>query len=316
MRQFAGLSFLLFALPIHAAETTVQTSTVESFVRLQGIVEATNAATVSAQTSGRVEQVLVDIGDVVEPGATIVNITSTEQYQAVAQALAQESAAQATLVAAQREYDRISSIVADGLLPKAELDRVEAALQNAQSQVKATQAAVTRAREQLSYSSVKAPYGGVVSERLVEPGEAVQPGTPLMSGFDPTTLRIHVDVPMTLARAVGRFASARIQTQDGWIEPTQFKLFPTVDAASASVRLRLTLPADLQLLPGQWLGVSVKTGEYEGLSVPAEAITQQGELTLVKLASGDWRAVRVADAYDGRVEILSGLGAGEVISYE
>lgn len=316
MRQFAGLSFLLFALPIHAAETTVQTSTVESFVRLQGIVEATNAATVSAQTSGRVEQVLVDIGDVVEPGATIVNITSTEQYQAVAQALAQESAAQATLVAAQREYDRISSIVADGLLPKAELDRVEAALQNAQSQVKATQAAVTRAREQLSYSSVKAPYGGVVSERLVEPGEAVQPGTPLMSGFDPTTLRIHVDVPMTLARAVGRFASARIQTQDGWIEPTQFKLFPTVDAASASVRLRLTLPADLQLLPGQWLGVSVKTGEYEGLSVPAEAITQQGELTLVKLASGDWRAVRVADAYDGRVEILSGLSAGEVISYE
>ncbi|PTB88782.1 efflux RND transporter periplasmic adaptor subunit [Pseudidiomarina aestuarii] len=316
MRQFAGLSFLLFALPIHAAETTVQTSTVESFVRLQGIVESTNAATVSAQTSGRVEQVLVDIGDVVEPGATIVTITSTEQYQAVAQALAQESAAQATLVAAQREYDRVSSIVADGLLPKAELDRVEAALQNAQSQVKATQAAVTRAREQLSYSSVKAPYGGVVSERLVEPGEAVQPGTPLMSGFDPTTLRIHVDVPMTLARAVERFSSARIQTQDGWIEPTQFKLFPTVDAASASVRLRLTLPADLQLLPGQWLGVSVKTGEYEGLSVPAEAITQQGELTLVKLASGDWRAVRVADAYDGRVEILSGLSAGEVISYE
>lgn len=316
MRLFLALPLLLLLAPAYAAETAVQTSTVESFVRLQGIVEATNAATVSAQTSGRVEQVLVDIGDVVEPGATIVTITSTEQYQAVAQALAQESAAQATLVAAQREYDRISSIVADGLLPKAELDRVEAALQNAQSQVKATQAAVTRAREQLSYSSVKAPYGGVVSERLVEPGEAVQPGTPLMSGFDPTTLRIHVDVPMTLARAVGRFASARIQTHDGWVEPTQFKLFPTVDAASASVRLRLTLPADLQLLPGQWLGVSVKTGEYEGLSVPAEAITQQGELTLVKLASGDWRAVRVAEAYDGRVEILSGLSAGEVISYE
>lgn len=316
MRTLVALLTMTLLAPAVAAETTVNTGIVEDFVQLQGIVEATNAATVSAQTSGRIEQVLVDIGDVVAPGATIVTITSTEQYQAVAQAQAQAAAAEATLIADQREFDRISSVVADGLLPQAELDRVQARLQNAKSQLTAAQAAVTRAREQLSYSSVKAPYGGVVSGRLVEPGEAVQPGTPLMSGFDPTTLRIHVDVPMSLARSVERFATARVQTQDGWVEPTSFKLFPTVDAASATVRLRLTLPTDIQLLPGQWLSISVKSGEHEGLMIPAEAITQQGELTLVKLASGAWRAVRVTKPYEGHVEVLSGLSAGEAIHYD
>src|SRR5690554_3716198 len=106
-----------------AAEYQVQTTTIAEYLRLQGLVESTNSATVSAQVSGRVEKVLVDVGDQVPAGTTIVTITSVEQYQLLTQAQAQVAAAQATLVSEQQEFDRISSLVERELVSVAERDR-------------------------------------------------------------------------------------------------------------------------------------------------------------------------------------------------
>lgn len=138
-----------------AMQFTAETAVIADHMLLQGVVESSNSATVSAQVSGRVERVLVDVGATVPAGATILTITSVEQYQMLTQA-----------------------------------------------QLRSANAAVERAEEQLSYTEVKAPYGGVVSDRWVEPGELVQPGTPLLSGFDPAQLRIHVDLPADYAQPV------------------------------------------------------------------------------------------------------------------
>ncbi|WP_369742852.1 efflux RND transporter periplasmic adaptor subunit [Pseudidiomarina sp. PP-1MA] len=296
----------------HATDYTVKQASIAEYIHLQGVVESTNSATVSAQVSGRIEAVNVDVGDQVEAGATIVTITSVDQYQAVAQAQAQVAAARATLVAEQQEFDRVTKLVAQKLVPDAELDRAKARLDNANAQLKAAQAAAKRAQEQLSYTAVKAPYSGVVSERLVEPGELVQPGTPLMSGFDPAELRVHVDLPALFAPAVEQFKWAEV----AGLKPVAQRLFPTIHSASSTVRLRLNLPADGNLLPGQWLPVVVQVGEHEGLLVPQQAVLQRGELTMVRMQDNSWRAVRLGLTQNGQVEVVSGLKAGEVIRYE
>lgn len=298
--------------PSYAAQSvTAQQQQLADYLHLQGVVEATNAATVSAQVSGRIERVLVEVGDQVPAGATIVTITSVDQYQALSQAQSQLAAANASLLAAQQEYERVAQLVAQGLLPTAEQDRVKANMDNAQAQQKNAAAAVARAQEQLSYTEVKAPYGGVVSERLVEPGELVQPGTPLMSGFDPAQLRIHIDIPATYASAAGEFKWARI----AGIEPTHMLVFPTAHHQSGTQRIRLDLPEATGFLPGQWQTVQIKVAEHQGVVVPAAALYRQGEMNLVKLADGSWRAVRVGGQYDELVEIVAGLTAGEAVQY-
>ena len=289
---------------------------------MQGLVESTNSATVSAQVSGRVEKVLVDVGDVVAAGSTIVTITSVEQYQMLTQAQAQLAAANASLVAEQQEFDRISSLVERQLVSVAERDRAKARLDNAKAQLRSAQAAVERAEEQLSYTEVKAPYGGVVSARLVEPGELVQPGTPLMSGFDPSQLRIHVDVPASYARAVQQFNWARIKG----VEPSSLQVFPTVHSQSGTVRVRLVLPQLVlpqneapqqnNFIPGQWQPVHIQVGEHLGVQIPSQAVHRQGELTLVRMQDNSWRAVRLGASSNGMIEVVSGLQAGEVIIHE
>lgn len=297
---------------LNATEFKVEESTIADYVQLQGLVESTNSATVSAQVSGRVEKVLVDVGDTVPAGSTIVTITSVEQYQMLTQAQAQLAAANASLVAEQQEFDRISSLVERQLVSVAERDRAKARLDNAKAQLRSAQAAVERAEEQLSYTEVKAPYGGVVSARLVEPGEVVQPGTPLMSGFDPSQLRLHVDIPASYARAVKQFNWARVNG----VEPTSLQVFPTVHSQSGTVRLRLVLPQNKHFIPGQWQPVQIKVGEHPGVLVPYQAIHRQGELTLVRMQDGSWRAVRLGASAAGLTEVVSGLHEGEVIIHE
>ncbi|WP_417686350.1 efflux RND transporter periplasmic adaptor subunit [Pseudidiomarina gelatinasegens] len=295
-----------------AAELSLKQSTIAEYLRLQGLVESTNSATVSAQVSGRVERVLVDVGDEVSAGATLLTITSVEQYQMLTQAQAQVAAAQATLVAEQQEYDRIISLVERDLVPVAERDRAKARLDNAKAQRRSAEAAVERAEEQLSYTEVKAPYAGIVSARMVEPGELVQPGTPLLSGFDPSELRLHVDLPASYAQAAKDYQWARING----LTPTSQQVFPTVHSQSSTVRMRLILPHDSGLMPGQWQPVLVKVGEHQGVQVPLAAVYHQGELTMVRMKDNSWRAVRLGLEQDGHIEIVSGLQAGEVISYE
>lgn len=308
---FAMTSLLALPFAANAANGKAEQKRLADILRLQGVVEATNAATVSAQVSGRVERVLVEVGDEVPAGATIVTITSVDQYQALTQAESKLAAAQANLTAAQQDYDRVTQLVEQKLLPTAELDRVQANLDSAKAQQRSAQAAVARAQEQLSYTEVKAPYGGVVSARLVEPGELVQPGTPLMSGFDPAELRIHVDLPERYAAAAQQFAWAQV----AGIEPVAFRVFPTADQQTGTQRLRLNLPADTNFLPGQWQTVEVQVGEHQGVVIPYAAVYRQGELTMVKLADGSWRAVRLGGCYGDDVEVVSGLAANEVVHY-
>lgn len=305
------LLLLAMALPAFAQTQTLTLTEqpLPELLQLQGLVEARNSATVSAQTSGRVAEVRVDVGDTVAAGDVIVRINSIEQSQALDRANANLAASLANQVQAEGDWQRVSSLVARKLLPKADLDRARSARDNADAAVKAAKAAAATASEQLSYTAIRAPYGGVVSARLVEPGELVQPGTALMSGFDPATLRVHVELPQQLAASARQFGWARVAGK----VPTALLFFPTADSHSGTVRLRLALAADTQALPGQWLAVSVKVGEHQGLLVPKDFIVQQGELTLVKMQDGSWRAVRLGSTFGEEVEVLSGLAGGEVI---
>ncbi len=242
-----------------------------------GSVQAVHESTVSSETSGRVQEILFDVGDSVPDGAVILKLVSTEQQQGYNQAAAVLAEARANLDVQSREFDRIQAIFQRQLIAKAEYDRANGNLNTARARVASAEATVKGAGERLSYTEVKAPYGGVVYARHVELGEAVQPGMPLISGFDPDALRVEVDLPQAVANSVAHFKQngvqhlARVLSDSGaTIVPDKLLLFPQADPASGTVRLRLELPQQLTgLRPGQFAKVAVVVGEAEEALVGA-----------------------------------------------
>lgn len=289
-----------------------------------GRVEAVNRSTVVAETRGRVEEIHVIVGDFVPAGTVILSMTSTEQRATLSQAEAGLAEARANLQAEQSEFRRIQELFEQDFVSQAELDRARAALESARARVNNAQAALENAREQVSYTQVRAPYGGVVSERLVETGEAVQPGTPLMSGYDPSRLRVEVDMPQEVAERVREIREARVvpaengAALDSAIVPEELILYPVADPATSTIRARLELPEGVEgFYPGEFVKVRVKVGETQRLLVPLSSVVYRSEVTGVYVLENGrpaLRQIRPGARFGDRLQVLAGLSPGEEVA--
>jgi RND family efflux transporter MFP subunit len=304
-----------------AALETVTIEPVASPVerRLDGITEAVNQGTVAAQTSGRVEAIYYDVNDFVPAGAVIMRLRSTEQRAGLTTAEAQLREAAARVTEAETHYQRIVAMYTRQVVPKATLDAATADRDAALARLHAAQAAVTSAREGVAYTEIRAPYAGVVTKRLVEIGETVAPGTPLMSGLSLQYLRVSVDIPQSIVDQVRRVKKAAIYVGNRRIEATKVIVFPEASSPSNTFRVRLELPENAtDLYPGMFVKVSFVTGMAERLLIPARALVRRSEVTAVYVvdASGEtsMRQVRVGDEIGQNVEVLSGLVPGERIA--
>ncbi|KAF0169053.1 MAG: RND family efflux transporter MFP subunit, partial [Caulobacteraceae bacterium] len=288
-------------------------------------IEAAREATVSAETSGRVEEIRADIGDAIAAGTVILTVTSTEQRAGLTRAEAALAEARATLLTETAELQRARDLFARKFISQADMDRATMRLDTAQARVDSADAALRAAREQLSYTEVRAPYAGIVSERLVEPGELVQPGTPLMSGYDPAALRVEVDLPQFVAERVRALQEARIvplaaagAAATAVIVPEKLLLYPQADSVTSTVRARLELPPSVaDLYPGQFVTVQFTVGARQGLLVPQASVVRRSEVSAVYVVRDGipaLRQVRTGATVGERIEVLAGLAAGELIA--
>ena len=289
--------------------------------RLDGLIEAVNQGTVAAQTAGRVEAILYDVNDFVPAGAVIVRLRATEQRAGLAQAEAALHEAISRETEAQSRYQRISDMYDRKVVPKATLEEVTANRDAAVARLAAARAALGSAREGVAYTEVRAPYAGIVTKRLVQIGETVSPGTPLMSGLSLQYLRVTVDVPQSIVAQVRRIKQGAVYVDGRRIEAIRVTVFPEASAPSNTFRARLELPENAtDLYPGMFVKVGFVTGQADRLLVPERSLIERSEVTAVYVldASGrtSMRQVRVGDRFDDRIEILSGLAAGERVALD
>jgi RND family efflux transporter MFP subunit len=286
---------------------------------LDGRIEAVNQGTVAAQTSGRVTEILFDVNDFVPAGAVIVRLRATEQRAGLLQAEAALREATARDTEARLQYERVQAMYRDQVVPKVALDQALANRDAAQAQLAAARAALQSAREGLAYTEVRAPYAGVVTRRDVQVGETVAPGTPLMSGLSLRFLRVAVDVPQSIVEDVRRIRKAAVYMGERRVEASKLAVFPEAAAPSNTFRARLELPENAaDLYPGMFVKVAFVVGESERLLLPLSAVVERGEVTAVYTVDAKGqvtlRHLRLGHRFDGQVEVLAGLAAGERIA--
>lgn len=305
--------------------------------RLDGVVEAVNRTTVSAQTSGTIKQVMVDVDDFVEQGAMIVLLKDTTQQAQLKKAQAGVKEAQSHLSQAQDEYVRIKDVFEKKVVSKSQMDEAEHALSAAKARLDSAKAGLEQAEEELSRTRITAPYSGFVTERHVEVGETVQPGSRLMTGVSLNKLRVNIDVPQSLINKARQYGKAYVYTETGAVSDAasgdtvgkvlveQMTIFPIADRASNTFKVRLDLPEGIQgLFPGMFVKTSLVTGEKHELVVPAASVARRSEVSAVYVIdqNGDisLRHVRLGRKLQADGEalqvILSGLDAGETVALD
>ncbi|MGA7298289.1 MAG: efflux RND transporter periplasmic adaptor subunit [Rhodanobacteraceae bacterium] len=291
--------------------------------RWDGVVEAVQQATLTAQTNARVKALPHDVGDVVAKGDVLVRFSDVEQQSAQRSAQAQIAAARASAVNAEADYKRIREIHARGLVATSQLDQAKAARDAAQAALNAARAQSRQVGQQVDYTVVRAPYAGIVTQRFVEVGEAVQAGPPspqkLIALESLQQLRVQVQVPQSAIDQIREGNHAQIVLGGGQrLDVARMTIYPYADPATHSFTVRLELDdAPAGLYPGMTAKVAFATGKAERLLVPASALWNQGEVTGVYLIDGatvSLRQVRTGERFGDQTEILSGLATGETIA--
>ncbi len=322
-----ALSTLLLSLaaeaasPLETAQANYRDIPLEH--RLDGVVEAVNQGTLSAQTQGQVLEVLFDVDDYVKHGIVVIRLKDTEQQARLAQAKAELNAASARLKEARKEQKRIVAIYEKKLISSSTLDQTNAGLEAAKARNQAALAGLKQAEEQLGYTQVKAPFSGIVTQRHIEVGETANPGQRLMSGVSLDKLRVNVNVPQSLIPVIRASGTAKIILPDNrTVQAADLTIFPFAQSGSGTFKVRLGLPQQASgLFPGMFVKTTFHIGTQKRLLIPYQAVVFRSEVTGTYVLNQEgkisFRHIRLGRKLaDGMIIILAGLDQDEKVALD
>lgn len=324
-------------------------------VEAVGTLAARDETIVSAEVEGRVARLAADMGDSVAAGAPLVILDAEklryrldEQRAALEQTRAQLGgrdgdlpsaeetpdvrSARAQRTEAEQRLARAQQLASKQLLPAQELERAatqletaiaahEAALaagRNLRAELTAREAALNGAARELKDTTVRAPFAGVVAERLVSPGQFVRVQTPLLRIVRLDPLRLTAEIPERFGPAirVGQALSIRVDAYpDAPVEGRVTRISPDVNLKSRAFSIEGEVPnPGGTLKPGTFARLRIMTDRVDKtLSIPMTAVqTRYGRSLVFVVRNGSLVAseVKLGDRLGPNVEIMSGLEPG------
>ncbi len=322
-----------------ASVETVQTRVVDAqkaeipaLVRATGTLHAHESAALSAQVMGKVEQVLVREGDAVKAGQTLVILddatlrSSSDQADASVTAIEQQqAAAQTNADLATSTLARYKQLEAQKSVSPQEMDEVARRAEAAQEQVNALKAQANAvkaqqagARAMLGYTRIVAPFAGMVTARMVDPGSMAAPGVPLVEVDSAGTLELQATVPESIIASVRKGMKVEItvdslngQRFDGSVA----EIVPAADPASHSFLVKIAVPGRTELRAGMFASADIPTGVKQAVLAPRSAVVMRGSLAcayaLDSNSLAQLRYLTLGSPNGDKVEVLSGLNGGE-----
>ncbi|HEX6059384.1 MAG TPA: efflux RND transporter periplasmic adaptor subunit [Gemmatimonadaceae bacterium] len=294
--------------PTPVGVAKAELGTAERTTSATGTVEAIRTVLVNAQLAGTVLRIYAEEGDTVRAGAVLARLDARELE-------AQLRSAEAALEVASRAAERAETLHAERIITAAEYERDRAAYV-------AALATRDQLRTRLGYATVRAPISGVVIQQRIEAGGAVGVQTPMFTVADISTLvvlapvsELHVasldpgdPVDVALDALAGRVLTGHIR-----------RVFPSADTVTrlVPVEVALTGTAAREALPGFLARVTFHLDPRTGvLMVPAGAVVEDAggaAVFVVRDGRASRRRVERGGTFEGRVEIVDGLFAGETV---
>jgi RND family efflux transporter MFP subunit len=246
-----------------------------------------------------------------------------EADQALAAAKAQLDLANATFARMQELSDKKSISNQEYDEATARHKSAEAAYKMAAAKGAQVRARIAQAEQEVQsagimrgYAEIRAPFAGVVTARTVEPGSMATPGAPLLTVEREGAYRLEAAVEESRVKSIhaGQPVAVSLEALDRTIDARVSEIVPAVDAASRAYAVKIDLPGIAELRSGMFGRALFSSGTRTVLAVPAATVTERGQLQSVMVADGGYahtRIVTVGQKSGDKVEVLSGLSAGE-----
>jgi membrane fusion protein, multidrug efflux system len=303
-----------------AVETTIATAlAVPRTVSMTGTLVAGRQADVAAEAGGKVLEVFVERGDAVKAGAPLARLDARTARLSHSEAGASAAALLAQANGAKLECERAERLFAANAITRAELDRSTASCSSSAHSVAAAQARVSLAAKTFGDSVVRAPFAGVVVERLIAAGDSVGPGRAVVTLVDPSSLRLDLTVPETLTGSV-REGHALTFSVSAYPE-REFRAkvsrpSPVLRAQSRDQIVEVAIDeTDGVLKPGMFATARLAIGEDRLPTLPFSAVVGREPAERVFVVRPDSRVeervVQTGRRADGRVAIIRGVSAGD-----
>ena len=331
---------------IPVAVATVAMADIADTFEAGGVVQARTTATIMARILAPIREVHAVPGDHVRAGQVLIVLDARDLAaqarraraaglsadQDVIAAESERQAAEAGLALARATHARIAGLHAKRSATQQELDDVTGALRAAEARVAGSAAraqaalsgvegarAASEAAETVeTFSRIAAPFDGVVTEKMVEPGNMVAPGTPLMRVEDTRGFRLDVNVDESRVgqmAAPGAIVPIALDAGSGSaprvVSGTVTEVGRAVDADARAFLVKIALPADGGLRSGMFGRARFSTQPRRALTVPAGALVRRGQVTSVFVVEKDIARVRLVNV--SGTEVLAGLSDGDVV---
>jgi len=256
-------------------------------------------------------------GDKVNAGDMLVRLEQADAQARLAQAKDRALAMEARSKEATQALDRALSLHERGLIAIADVDKARANQASYVAELSAARELVTEASTALQFAEIRAPIDGTIVDRFAEPGDTATPGSPLLSIYNPLTLRVEAQVREQLAvnLAIGQELTVYIPSIDQTLPAQIDELVPAADPGSRSFMVKARLSFDQKLRPGMYARLEVPGAPVQRIVVPTSSIARVGQLDVIWVyEEGHFirRFVKVGKQIEeGQIEILGGVEPGE-----
>jgi membrane fusion protein, multidrug efflux system len=312
---------------------TLRVQDFSHYIELQGKIDADGIAYVAPSSQGgQVKAVFVKLGSRVSKGQLILKLDDAMGRQSVIAAQQQTGQLKARLAQAQTVYERYQNLWKQNIGAEIQVINAKADVDALSAQLRAAQAQVGMAQEQANMSNVYAQISGVIDEMDVTPGEFFSPQTAAQPGMgirivNSSSLKVVTAVPENYVARVKKGDKVEVLIAETG-KPAYQSVITTVgssiDAKTRSFTTEAKLPSDPLLKPNQTATMRILDYESKGtVAVPINVVQsdEKNKYVYVMEKAGDKLVARkkvviAGEAYNGLIEIKSGLTGGELIITE
>ena len=295
-----------FALPADAETFEVKKKVVLRPIDVTGTVFSEEMIHVAARINAYVREVHAGAGSRVAKDDLLISLDDRELRQ-------QLSAANAALEQAETEHNRTKRLFDAGAATHRDFTA-------AQSDYKSARARKEEIEVMLSFTRMRSPIDGVVTDRDIEAGDLASPGQVLMTVYNPAEMRLEVPVPVRLSDriSIGDQFPVKIEYPEGMhmgiVTEIVSKIEPSSRTRTAKVSLPFTDTNDI--LPGTFGRIWINATPEEAIFIPETAVYRVGQLEMVQYVINEraiGRLVKTGPSQEGFIEILSGLSHEDIV---
>lgn len=307
-------------------KTYTPVSSKEEGVSLGGMITARQTAVISTRVMGYVDKVYVKQGDAVKKGQRLMSINSNDLMAKKAQAMAMVQEAEKAAANAKRDYERYQNLYAQQSVTDKELENIALHHTSVDAKLQVARHTLREVEAMLAYTDIRAPFDGVVTQRMMDEGSTTNPGMPLLTLEQKGNLSVEASVPEQLIPSLkaGDVVHVLVKSQNLRFDATLSEISPSAARSGGQYAIKASLPADAatQVHPGMYATVVIPNAnghhsDHTTVWIDAASVVKRDQLTGVYVATDSnlamLRWVRLGKTIDGQVEVLSGLRADERI---